>query len=261
MNQEYKINVFVYKKRDRGEADRIFTCFSDKFGKIDIFAKSIRKIDSKLKSGIDIFYFSEIEFIQGKKKILTDVVLINKFSDIINNIDKFLIAKKICKVLDVFVIGQEHDKEIFDLIISTFENLNNFKVDSLQNNFNDKLQLLYLSFVWNFFAILGYSPQTENCAICYNKLNEKGLYFSNKEGGVICKNCHMAIILNLKSYNRGFVVSCDVIKILRIVLKNKLDILLKLKINKETIKEFNKITKDYYLYLLHNLSYKINYKK
>ncbi|OGZ80202.1 MAG: DNA repair protein RecO [Candidatus Staskawiczbacteria bacterium RIFOXYB2_FULL_32_9] len=288
MALQYKTKGFIYKKRDRGEADRIFTVFTYDFGKINVWAKSIRKINSKLKSGIDIFYLSDIEFVQGKKRTLTDAVLINKFTEITKTPEKFIIAKKVAKLLDDFVKGEQHDHEIFNLINETFEKLNQLSCrrhcdgiaipEAIQSKgtnsrlprspnelaHNDgkiRSQLLYLSFAWNFFAILGYKPQIINCAHCHSKLNEKELYFSNKDGGVICKNCYVPNTLDSRfsphfagEAGRGndIVINSDIIKILRIIFKNDWEILLKLKINLETQKQLNQISKNYYLYLLSN---------
>ena len=72
------------------------------------------------------------EFVQGKKKTLTDAFLINKFREISKTPEKFLIAKKIAKLLDDFVKGQEHDYEIFNLITKTFEKINDLQVSSFK---------------------------------------------------------------------------------------------------------------------------------
>lgn len=239
MSIEYKTKGLVYSKKDRGEADRIFTIFTYDFGKLDIHARGIRKINSKLKSGIDIFYLSEIEFVQGKKKTLIDAVLINKFSEIIKTPEKFKTAKKISKILQTFIHGQEHDHEIYNLIVDTFEKLS---ACSLQTN---HYQLVFIYFLWNFFSVLGYAPQLSNCAHCHNKLDEKELYFSNKDGGTVCRNCKNDITVN-----------SDIIKILRIILKKDFDTFIKLKINLNTQKELAGISKNYYLYLLSTHSFK-----
>jgi len=79
----YRTCGFVIKKDNIGEFDRIFTVFSQDFGKIKILGKAIRKIASKLKSGIEIISLSEIEFIQGKThKTLTDAIILEKFDNI-----------------------------------------------------------------------------------------------------------------------------------------------------------------------------------
>lgn len=241
MHLQYKTKGFVYKKKDRGEADRIFTIFTYDFGKIDVFAKSIRKIDSKLKSGIEIFSLSALEFVEGKRKTLTDAVVINKFKDIIGNPEKLIIAKKIVKILDAFIHGQEHDKEIYNLITDTFEKLNHCAPGP------KPLTLAFLYFIWNFFAVLGYAPELLTCTHCHNNLNENELFFSNKEGGVICKNCLPREALVKWGVKK---VDSDAIKTLRIILKKDWETLVKLKISGNNLKTLKDISKNYYLYLL-----------
>ncbi|NQU82868.1 MAG: recombination protein O N-terminal domain-containing protein, partial [Parcubacteria group bacterium] len=76
----YRTRGFFLKNEARGEADEIFTLFTSDFGRIRVLGRAIRKITSKLRSGAGLFYYSEIEFIQGKQyKTLTDAVLIDKF--------------------------------------------------------------------------------------------------------------------------------------------------------------------------------------
>ncbi|KPJ55867.1 hypothetical protein AMJ49_06190, partial [Parcubacteria bacterium DG_74_2] len=65
------------KKIDQGEWDRIFIIYTRDFGKLKVLARAERKIKSKLRAGLELFYLSEIEFIQGKNyKTLTNAVLI-----------------------------------------------------------------------------------------------------------------------------------------------------------------------------------------
>src|SRR5260221_8614188 len=107
MSLYYKTEGFVFKKDDSLEADRNFSVFTKDFGRVEIFAKAIRKINAKLKGGIDIFHFSEIEFVQGKKrKTLTDAVLLDKFSGIAGHPENFLLALKISELMDNFIKGQ-----------------------------------------------------------------------------------------------------------------------------------------------------------
>ena len=83
---KYRTQGFILKKEDRGETDQLFTIFTRDFGKLEVLGKAIRKISSKLRSGMEIFYLSEIEFIQGKTyKTLTDIFLIKKFQNLRKN--------------------------------------------------------------------------------------------------------------------------------------------------------------------------------
>ena len=85
----YRTQGFILKKIDRGEVDRIFTIYTKDFGKLELLAKAERKIQSKLRGGLELFYLSEIEFIQGKAhKTLTDAILIDNFKNLRGNLKR-----------------------------------------------------------------------------------------------------------------------------------------------------------------------------
>lgn len=241
MTTRYKTKAFVFKKNDLNESDRVFSVFTDDFGRLDIFAKAIRKAVSKLRSGIDIFFMSDIEFIQGRnRKTLTDTTVIEK----INNLtpDKFGIASMIGDVLDNFIKGEEKDENIFNLINNTFVILNDYTITP------KSYTLIYYYFLWNFLALSGYKPQVDKCSVCYAKLNPYNIYFSDKSGGIICKKCLSHDIQAQK-------INSDIIKILRMILKEDWQTLSKLKITPASQKLFQKISDNYYLYILSSHSF------
>jgi len=233
----YRTQGFVFKKVDSGEADRIFTIFTKDFGKLEILGKGIRKISSKLRSGMEIFYLSDIEFIQGKThKTLTDAILIEKFNNLRNSLKRLAIAYKISEVFDSLVVGQEPDKRLWKLLIEVFGKLNSLEIE------NSKLEILYYYFLWNFLSILGFKPQLNFCSICQKKLIPQGLYFSFKEGGVVCQNCSKKIKEEKK-------ISPEAVKILRLILEKDFDFLKRLKIKEEQQKEIREISENYLSYI------------
>jgi DNA repair protein RecO (recombination protein O) len=205
MATQYRTRAFIFGKTDRNESDRYFSVFTENFGRLDVYAKAIRKITSKLRSEIDIFYLSEIEFVQGKNhKTLTDSLKIKKFSDISVNFDKLKIINKISKLLNDFIKGQEKDIKTFDLLIDFLDNLESSKKII---NYN----LAYQYFFWNFISLQGYRIEVNVCATCRTKLYQDNIYFSAKDGGAICKKC-----LEGKTVEK---INSDVIKVLRLILK------------------------------------------
>lgn len=204
----YRSQGLIFKKEDRGDADQLFTVFTKEFGKLEISAKAIRKISSKLRSGAEIFYLSEIEFIQGKaQKTLTDAVLIEKFADLKKNLGKLKIAYKISEILDKLIRGQESDLKIWNLILETFYGLKELK------NEDGKLEIIYYYFLWNFLSILGYQPNFYHCILCEEMLKQEKLHFNLSEGGIICESCHK------KTKAKLLEIEPETIKILRTILK------------------------------------------
>lgn len=238
MTIHYKTQAIVFKKKDINESDRFFSVFTDDFGRLDIFAKAIRKIVSKLRSSIDIFFVSDIEFIQGKnRKTLIDSIVLNKFNNISENPEKFKVALKIGELLDNFINGEEKDDKVFNLIKEVFSILDDKNLKS------EKYSLLYYYFLWNLLSLLGYHPEIQKCNVCKEKLNPYNIYFSYKSGGILCKKCLSHDTLARK-------INSDMVKVLKLIFNKEWAIISKLKIEIQSQKMFNEASDRYYSYIL-----------
>ncbi len=224
MFTHYRTQGIIVKKVDRGEADQLFTVYTKDFGKIEILGRAIRKIKSKLRSGIGLFYLSEIEFIQGKTyKTLTDAILVDNFPNVRKDLRKLVVACQISEVSDVLIRGQEPDREIWELLNEIFEKLNTRAIarggdEDLASSTSLKLEILYYYFFWNFISILGYQPEFKNFSICEKK------------------------------------ISVDTFKILRIILKKDLKTLLKLKFEPSHQKSLKDVSQKYFDYILNKIN-------
>jgi len=229
----YRTQGLILKKENRSEADQLFNIYTKDFGKLEILGKAIRKITSKLRSGAELFYLSEIEFIQGKVyKTLTDAILVNKFKNLRRDLGKLKIAYRISNIFDSLVRGQEKDENIWNLLMHVFNELDN-QQPTISNQ-----QLLYYYFLWNLFSFLGYSPQLYNCISCQKKLIPEILYFNFNEGGIVCQNCFRKI-------KKGKIIPAEIIKILRFILEKDWSRIKKLKIDKDQLKSLENTSSDY----------------
>lgn len=237
MATKYKTKAFVFKKENRNESDRQFSLFTDEFGRIDITARAIRKTTSKLRSGIDIFSISEVEFIQGRtKKTLTDASIIKRFNNIYSNTDKLLTAGNIAEVTDSLIRGQEKDREIYKVLCDAFYVLNNDAIEA------KKCSRVYYYFLWSLMSVLGYRPEVEKCNDCQKKLDQDYIYFSNKSGGAICGDC-------ARDYVECRKINSDVIKILRIIFSRDWETMSKLRVDISSKNMFKDISDSYYSYI------------
>lgn len=223
MAVHYRTQGFILKKTDLREADQVFSIYTKDFGKLAISGKAIRKIKSKLRSGAELFYLSETEFIQGKNhKTLTDAIVINKFENIRKDLDKLETVQRIAETLDELVRGEEKDDKIWDLLNQVFGKL---EIGNL---------IIYHYFLWNLLSVLGYQMDFYNCAFCQKKLAPQKLYF-NLEEGIICGSC----------LGEGEEISPEIIKILRLFLKKDWQTLSRLKIRDSHKKELELISEKY----------------
>ena len=189
MAVHYRSPGFFLKKSARGEADELFTIYTKDFGKLKIIGKAIRKITSKLRGGAELFYLSDIEFIQGKThKILTNALLIENFKNIRQSLVKLRTAHEIAELLNSLVAKEEKDEKAWELLNDVFQKLNNPQLPVVG------CQLLYYYFFWHLVSILGYRPNISGCSI------------------------------------GGQAINCDIIKILKIILRKDWQTLSRLKI-------------------------------
>jgi len=234
----YRTQGFILKKIDRGEADRIFVIYSKDFGKIEILGKAIRKIKAKLRSFMEQFFLTEIEFIEGKThRTLTDAILIENFKKIREDLKKLKTAHQVGESLDQLISVQEKDEKIWQLIKEVFYQLN----DSSRFSF----QLFYFYFLLNLISLLGWKPQLESCALCQKKAKE--YYFSAPAGGTICFFC-------FKKERGGRKIEKDTLEVLKILLKKRVREIEDLKIDPKIEKSTAFFIEDFKNYLKNQLS-------
>ncbi|MDO8524489.1 MAG: DNA repair protein RecO [bacterium] len=233
-HQHYRTKGIVLSKKDSGEADQIFALYTQYFGKIELVGKAIRKITSKLKAGIDVFYFIEVEFIQGKnRKTLTDAIVIDKFLEIRKNSEALACVGQIAEVADCLTITERKDEEIWRLLLVIFQKFN-YKL--LTNNY----KLISHYFLWNFFTLLGYSPELYSCPICSSKLLPETFFLSPLHGGVVCWRC-----CNFPATE----IMVDSVKLIRFFIKEPIEKVERLSIWENDLQNLNKAFKVYFDFL------------
>ncbi len=242
MATHYRSQGFVLKQEDFREADQLFTIYTKDFGKLKILGRAIRKIKAKLRGGIQPFRLVEVEFIQGKNyKTLTDVFVVQDFSNIKKELKKLKAVHQIANVLDSLIKGEEQDTATWQLLSGILEELN-----SSRFTIHD-LQLIYYFFFWKLTSFLGYEPQLDTCVVCHQKLEPEGLSFYPEEGGIICVDC-----FEKDKKEDSVWIGADTVKTLRFILKKDWSIIKKMKINKSVFENLKQVS-DIYLDFILNL--------
>jgi len=230
MATHYRTKGLIIAKREFREADRFFTFFTKDYGKIEGLAKGERKIKSKLRGGLELFYLSEISFIQGRYwKTLVDASLIENFSEIRENLTKLKAASLVGRQVSTLVKGQEEDKDVWKLLNNTFHRLND----------SSRIFLIHQYFFWRFVSHLGYHPQLYKCVNCKQDLDPGKLYFSAEQGGLVCRNCKQGLNQRVKPGS---------IKIIRAILEKEWEEVSKLKVNSHQ-ENLNQLSSFYFSHL------------
>lgn len=198
----FRTKGIVIGKKDQGEADRVLVVYTEGFGKIKLFGKSIRRESSKLRSGSEPFALIELEFIEGRsRKILTDVRVIDHYPRTNSDLKKIALVGRIADDLDFLIKGEERDSKVWGLVQSSFD-----MIEAGKGSF------AYHRFFWNLMIVLGYGPELYNCTQCRGLLNSTKLIFSPEEGGLVCALC--------RPKNSAFLIDQGIIKVIRALLRD-----------------------------------------
>ncbi|MDD5032228.1 MAG: DNA repair protein RecO [Patescibacteria group bacterium] len=219
MEETYCTETIILNRTDFREYDSRTTVYSEDRGKLDLVARGVKKIKSKLAAHLEPFNLAEIMVVAGKQfDYIGAASSKNCFPNIKGDLAKLAAAGKAVNFFNKLVKAEEADKEIFFLLKDFLEIL-----DSQELKVNGDLWASF--FIFKILAQSGYRPELYNCVICNNKITPEKNLFSLSQGGLIGKEC---------SSKRGsdvLAISDDGIKLLRAVAANDLKMLKNLKVS------------------------------
>lgn len=142
-NRQYKTEGIILKRQDIGEADRLLTVFSQKFGKMRCVAKGSRRPTSRKASSIEVFTRSLLVLAKGKNlDILTQTEAIETFPTIRIKLRAAKAAFHAIELIDLLTAEHEEQTSIFDLLSETLRLINNQGFATLSQMTDFETQLL-----------------------------------------------------------------------------------------------------------------------
>lgn len=106
---------------------RLLLCLQKDFGKINTIVKGVRNYKSRLCGVLESMnYINTIIYLKENRDLhlLTNAEYKKSFSNILNDFDKLQASFRIIEMLNKSVVENEINTSIFDLLIRTFEKLN-----------------------------------------------------------------------------------------------------------------------------------------
>lgn len=181
----YKTEAVVIKSMDLGEADKIVTLFSPSFSRISAVAKGIRKTKSKFGARLEPFTQVNLLLHKGRNlDVITQAEIICSFRSIKTDLQRLNYGFPMLDVVDKISQEGEKEKEIYDLLISALQTL---------EEMTDSFALLLAAFHLKTMALAGYLPRLSSCSNCSRSFSlEERLRFSFSLGGILCAQCSTA---------------------------------------------------------------------
>lgn len=224
----YKTEGIVIRRMNFGEADRILTILSERFGKIKAIAKGVRKTKSHMGGSLEPFMLLELQLHEGKTfYIVTGTIINEEFPHLHQDLNKMSRAYYVGELIDRF--SQEHQRspEIFQICLESLRLIE-------KNDSEFMLRVFELKII----EASGFHPELYDCVHCKEKLTPDDNFWDAVEGGVVCEKCQ-------KTYHHGIKISDETIKFFRFVENNSIDQIKRLNVSKEVQKEADEILGNY----------------
>jgi len=143
----------IIKKRTINDNDLVVTVLSKNLGKIDIWAKGAKKINSKRGGKINEISQCNIAIYTGGKNMhINDIRTIDSFKAIKNNFSKVQKAYLVLELTDKLIQESEKDHRIYELIIQILSILDK----SLMND-----EVAIMAFIVKLMDYVGLAPNLD----------------------------------------------------------------------------------------------------
>ncbi len=231
---EYSTEAIIIRKTKLGEADSILTLFTPRLGKIQGFARSVRKPKSRLAGHLELLTYSNVSFVRGHNvDTITGAQTINSFLPIKDDLWLMSCGLYIAELVNQFTAEHQEHNDIFQLMLETLE-----KLPKAENK-----ELLMRYFELHLLQNAGYRPQLRECVACHKQLEPTTNYFNPLGGGMLCPECAAA-------RPQAYSLSVNAQKVLRAVQNNDYDTVSRLKIDDELSREIEFCINGYMKHLL-----------
>lgn len=232
--RSYQTEAVIIRKTKLGEADRILTMYTPQLGKIQGFAKSIRRTKSKLAGHLEMLTYSQVSLARGKGiDTITGGQTINSFMPLKSNLEKTSYALYAAELINQFTPEGMENQLLFQLMVDT--------LTALCEEGDDELIMRH--FELHLLDTSGYRPQLRHCVACRAKLEEITNGFSPTSGGILCASCYRKSPYCLS-------VSVNALKVLRFLQDNGHKNARRLKMTPNLHRELEEILRSHIKFLL-----------
>jgi DNA repair protein RecO (recombination protein O) len=181
-----KTPAITLKSRKWGEADRIVTFYTLRFGKVRGVARGARRVKSRFGSALEPFVSSELNLFEKAHDSLyrvTQADIQESFSTLREDLTLMSGGGRLVNLVTAITAEGDPCPLIFETL------LNGLRV--LQSGGDTLLMTLLLQI--RLLGQTGFRPQTDHCSGCgalfLNVRTDSPLWFSPQSGGLVCQAC------------------------------------------------------------------------
>ncbi len=176
----YKTDAFVLRRRNLGEADRIFTLFTRSRGKLDAVAKGVRRVKSHIAGSLEFLTEASLTLHAGRSlDVITSAAILHSEWERVVEPGAFAAGHVVAELIDAFCEPDFAQVEIYTLLRSVVRALASSAVP----------RALLTRFELRLLDVLGLLPELRTCVRCGGGLEHEA-WLDPASGGLVCPACH-----------------------------------------------------------------------
>jgi DNA repair protein RecO (recombination protein O) len=176
----YKTHAIVLRARNLGEADKIYTLFTQERGKLDAVAKGVRRTKSRLAGRLEFMCESALELHRGRNlDVVTGAEFASGWWTRLVDPAAFATAHVIAELVDAFCEPDLALPDVYELVRGAVRAVAAAETPA---RLIPRFELLLL-------AALGYAPQADGCVKCGAALEGRTVWADLEAGGLACEAC------------------------------------------------------------------------
>jgi DNA repair protein RecO (recombination protein O) len=176
----YRTEAIVLRRFDLGEADRILTLATPRYGKLRALAKGTRRPASRMAGHLEPFTRSTLLLAVGRDlDLITQAQTIEGHRRVREDLWRTAHAYCIAEVYDQLTAERQENEPLYDLLVQGLG-----RVEAEADPF-----VAARAFEMGALAAAGYQPELHHCLACQQVLQPVVNALSASAGGTLCPRC------------------------------------------------------------------------
>lgn len=167
-----------------GEADRRIWCYTERHGKLELFAKSARRMESKLSPHIEPLTIADCYIVRGRTDHLAGIERRERFLGLRASLERLTHAAWAALLVHRLTKPDHPEPRIFHLLTTWFSFVEIVPRAQIPHRFR-------LLFMVHLLDYLGYRQEFTRCLRCKIQESDSWAYVP-RDGGILCASCRRA---------------------------------------------------------------------
>lgn len=175
--RSFRTDALILKRRDFGEADRLLTILTPRYGKLDVIAKGARKPTSTKTGHVELYTRTDLLIHRGRDLgLAVQAEVLEPYLELRENLQRGAYASYTAELMDRFAPNDEEGAgALFALLDDTF--------GRLCHDPDPRLAVRYYEV--RLLDEVGFRPELQECVISREAIQPEDQYFSYADGGVV----------------------------------------------------------------------------